>query len=129
MKLLLGSVAGMALLAAAAFGLPAWLPHHHPAGVPPELITSLKAQALTGFSKPALWTDVPNAHVNSASPGGVGGTVTLRTLFGINWASITVYDDGTRGYKYHDERQWLAIAVFAAGELALGGLLVWSVFH
>ncbi|MBN9494572.1 hypothetical protein J0H33_14685 [bacterium] len=129
MKTLWGSVAAMFLFAGIAFGLPAFLPEAHPQGVPTALLDRLKSTALAGSSKPALWVDVKSAHVAPQTPAGVAGTVELRTLFGFNWASITLFDDGTTASHYHEGRQWAAIIVFVLVELALGGVVIWNVFH
>lgn len=128
-KLLWGSVAAMLIFAGIAFGLPAFLPEAHPPGVPTVLLDRLKTTALAGTSKTALWVDVKDAHVAENTPSGVAGTVELRTLFGFNWGQITLFDDGTSASSYHDGRQWAAIIVFVVVELALGGIVVWSVFR
>lgn len=127
MKTLYAAIAGMALLAGLAFGLPSFLPQHRPEGVSPELISRLKTQAMVGFNKPAFWWDVKAAHVAPDTSAGVAGTIRLRTLFGVHWAEITVLDDGNHDYEYHDRRQWEAIIVFVAGELILGAIVVWRV--
>jgi hypothetical protein len=129
MKTLYLSVAAMFLVAGLAFGLPTFLPEAHPKGVPQELLGRLKTQAMVGSNKPALWIDVKDAHVAENTPAGVAGAVELRTLFGIDWAQITLFDDGTRGYHYHDQRQSAAIIAFVVVELVLGAIVVWSVFH
>jgi len=128
MKTLWATIAAMFIFAALAFGLPTFLPENHPAGVPTVLLDRLKSTATTG-SRTALWVNVKSAHVAEDTPAGVAGTVNLRTLFGIDWAEITVFDDGTTGYHYHDSRQWAAITVFVIVELALGAVVIWNVFH
>lgn len=129
MKTLYASVAAMLLVAGVAFGLPAYLPEARPADVPPELLGRLKTQAMVGSDKPALWIAVKSAHVADDTPAGVAGVVELRTLFGFNWATITLYDDGTKQGKYEDHRQWGAIGMFVAVELMFGVLVVWSVLR